>query len=82
MSVEDLISSDYKKEEVIQLKEISKEIFQEGGFILHKRHTNCGVKSHENHHKIIKHQFTNHMSTKSQKRQISNLIQSQHTPKF
>ena len=36
MYVEDLISRGYKKEEVIELKEIVTKIFQEGGLTLHK----------------------------------------------
>ena len=35
MYVDDLISGGYKKEEVIELKEIATKIFQ-GGFTLHK----------------------------------------------
>ena len=66
MYVDDLISGGYKKEEVIELKETETKIFQEGGFTLHKWHTNCSIESHENHHKTIEHQFTNQMTTKSQ----------------
>lgn len=58
MSVEDLISSDYKKEEVIQLKEVV--------FTLHKWHIYCSFECHEIHHETIEHQFTYQISTKSQ----------------
>ena len=70
MYVDDLMSDGYKKEEVIELKEIVTKIFQEGGFTLHKWHTNCSVESHENHHK---HQFTNQITTESQEKSSSSI---------
>ena len=66
--VDELISGGCKKE-VIELKEIATKIFREGGFTLHKRHTNCSIKSHENHHETIEHQFTNQITTKSRESQ-------------
>ena len=44
-------------------------IFQEGGFTLHKWHTNGSIESYENHHETIEHPFTNQITTKSQGRQ-------------
>ena len=69
MYVDDLISGDYKKEEVIVLKEIANKIFQEVGFTLHKWHTNCSIESHKNHHETIEHQFINQITIKSQRSQ-------------
>ena len=66
MYVDDLITGGFKKEEVIELKEIVTKMFQKGGFTLHKCHTNCSIESHKNHHE---HQFTNQITTKSQKSQ-------------
>ena len=66
MYTDDLISGGYKKEEVIKIKEIATRIFQEGGLTLLQWHTNCCIKSHENHHETIEHEFTNQITTKSQ----------------
>ena len=66
MYVDNLISGGYKKEEVIEPKQIATKIFQEGGFTQHKWHTNCSIESHENQHE---HQFTNQITTKSQESQ-------------
>ena len=64
--VDDLMSGSYRKEEVIELKEITTEIVQEAGFALHKWHTNCCIGSHENHHETIEHPFIIQITTKSQ----------------
>ena len=69
----DLISGGYKKEEVIELKEIATKKFREGWFTLHKWHTNCNIKSHENHHETIEHKFTNQITKKSQGSQAQTL---------
>lgn len=58
MYKDDLISSGYKKEEVIQLKEVV--------FTLHKWHIYCSFECHGIHHETIEHQLTNQISTKSQ----------------
>ena len=73
MYVDDLISGGYKKEEVIELKEIATKKFREGWFTLHKWHTNCNIKSHENHHETIEHKFTNQITKKSQGSQAQTL---------
>ena len=66
MYIDDLISGGFKKEEGTELKEIVTKMFQKGGFTLHKCHTNCSIESYKNHHE---HQFTNQITTKSQKSQ-------------
>ena len=58
MFVDNLISGCSKKEEVIELIEITTKIFREGGFTLHSWHTNCSIESHASYHEIIEHQFT------------------------
>ena len=65
--------SGYKKEEVIELKEIATKKFREGWFTLHKWHTNCSIESHENHHETIEHKFTNQITKKSQGSQAQTL---------
>ena len=47
MYVEDLISGGFSREEVLELKTIATQIFQAGGFKLHKFHSNCKLESEE-----------------------------------
>ena len=46
MCVGELISCGFKRE-VLELKTIATQIFQAGGFKLHKFHSNCELESEE-----------------------------------
>ena len=48
-------------------------MFQESGFTLHKWYTNRSIESHENYCETMEHQFTNQITTKSQRSQAETL---------
>ena len=73
MYVDDLISGGYKKEEVIELKEIATKKYREGWFTLHKWHINCSIESHKNHHETIEHKFTSQITKNRQGSQAQTL---------
>ena len=47
MYVDDLISGGFTREEILEIKEIATQIFQAGGFKLHKFHSNCQLEPEE-----------------------------------
>ena len=71
--IDNLISGGYKKKEIIELKEIVTKMFQESGFTLHKWYTNRSIESHENYCETMEHQFSNQITTKSQRSQAKAL---------
>ena len=71
--IDNLISGGYQKKEIIELKEIVTKMFQESGFTLRKWYTNCSIESHENYCETMEHQFTNQITTKSQRSQAETL---------